>query len=142
MKKLATLVLFVVFSFVVVLNSSAQNNLQQQKNKELAVKNTENNRIDIRVNSSNKVIFRVDFLADQKRLDYALKISSESDKNVYNKQFFAKKPIYMSFDLSNLPKEKYTFIVTKKGVPLYSKTIVYKPSQVTYKPEELIVEEL
>lgn len=143
MKKITTLVLLAVFSFVVVLNLNAQESFQSSQNKNQALKNEANHRILLKVNSDNKIVLRADLFEGQKRLHYTLKVFSETGDMVYKWNFLKKGSIYKSYDISNLPEGKYTFSVLKKNVPLYSKTIINGTSNNTTPCDgELVVEKL
>lgn len=143
MKKITTYTLIAVFSLVVVFNSNAQESILASKTNESSVHNIANHRINIRVNSSNQVILRADLFEGQKKLNYALKVYSESGDIVYTRNFLKKGAIYTSYDLSNLPEGKYTFSVLKKRVPLYSKIIINGSSHNTMPANgELVVEKL
>jgi len=143
MKKITTCLLAAIFSLGLVLNANAQKSIETSKTSESSVKNIASHRIDIRVSSSNKVIFRADCFEGQKRLNYILRVYSEKGNTVFASSFLKKGPIYKSYDISKLPEGKYTFTVLKKLKPIYSKTILKNaPIESNPNNEQLLVEEL
>ncbi len=128
MKKLATYTILAMFSLTLTLNASAQESHQTAKADENKFTTTPNHRINIKMNSDNIVIFRADLLDGQKRLHYVLNVYAENGDIVYGSTFIRKRPIYKPFDLSKLPEGKYTFQVSEKMMPIYSKTILNKAS--------------
>jgi uncharacterized protein (DUF4415 family) len=115
-----------MFSLAITLNASAQESSQTSKVDENKVKTTANHRINIKMDAENLVVFRADLLEGQKRLNYALNIYAENGDMVYGSTFIRKRPIYKPFDLSELPEGKYTFQVSERMKPIYSKTILNK----------------
>lgn len=132
MKKLAIYTILTALSLTFVFNANAQ---------ETKKSNDAKHRIYIKVDQENKVILRADLLKGQKRLNYILNVSDESGENVYHAYYTRKKPVYVSFDLSKLPQGKYTFKVSHKIKPIYTKTVLNKAVEST-QPEQLLVEEL
>ncbi|NJO93065.1 MAG: hypothetical protein HC831_31990 [Chloroflexia bacterium] len=126
MKKLTTYTFLAMFSLAITLNASAQESNQTSKVDESNVTTTANHRINIKVNSDNLVVFRADLSEGQKRLHYVLNVYAENGDMVYGSTFIRKRPIYKPFDLSKLPEGKYTFQVSEKMKPIYSKTILNK----------------
>lgn len=102
---------------------------------------TVKHRINIRVNQDNLVVLRADCFQGQKRLNYNLKVQDENGEMVYVTTFLKKGPIYKVYNLSYLPKGKYTFTVSKGLKKLYSKEVLKNSSPEINTDEPLLVEE-
>jgi hypothetical protein len=111
-------ILFVIALLFTSITSQANTNTETNN------KDTAKHRIDIRVNQDYLVVLRADCFKGEKRLNYVLKVYAENGDMVFASSFYKKGPIYRMYDMSNLPKGKYTFKITKWFKEVYSKDIM------------------
>ena len=133
MKKLATILVLAIFAFSLTTIANAQ---------ETTNTNTPKHRVDIKVNKDNLVVLRADLMPGQKRLKYVLNVYNEDGDMIYVSTFLRKRPVYLPFDLSTLPEGKYTFKISQKLKPVYSKVILNKMVETNETSKQLMAEAL
>ena len=95
------------------------------------------------VNSAHKVVLLINKGDSFKSLKYQLQILDKKGEAVFFQDFNSKKPIYVGYNMSQMPEGVYTFAVLYKYKTIYTlKVRISMPHKTEVKEEEPLIVEM